>query len=249
MITEPDAAVPPLLAAVKKLKPVAPSVEATGKPASPPPLAELDKATVIQVPMIATAMKEALGDSKVSLIRTPTSWTSNLWSFEHPLDSIGHDGGAGIGSGPGICVGAALALRGSGRLPMAVLGDGDFMMGATAIWTAAHYEIPLLLVIANNRSYFNDELHQDRVARERGRPPENRWIGQAIREPDIDIAGVARAQGCAGVGPVEDPKKLVAAIKEAVAAVRAGKTAVVDVRVSTGYDAATSAAILKRHRG
>ena len=99
------------------------------------------------------------------------------------------------------------------RLPVAILGDGDFLMGVTALWTAVHNGIPLLVVIANNRSFFNDELHQERVARDRGRPVENRWIGQAIRDPDIDLATMARGQGCIGIGPVEDPKQLVSAIR------------------------------------
>ncbi len=104
------------------------------------------------------------------------------------MDFLGGDGGGGVGGGPGISVGAALALKGSGRLPVAVCGDGDFLMGVTALWTAAHYRIPLLIVVANNRSFFNDELHQERVARMRNRPVENRWIGQRISEPDIDFA-------------------------------------------------------------
>jgi thiamine pyrophosphate-dependent acetolactate synthase large subunit-like protein len=105
--------------------------------------------------------------------------------------------------------------------------------------------VPLLVVIANNRSFFNDELHQERVARQRGRPVENRWIGQAIRDPDIDLATMARGQGCAGIGPVEEPKRLVAALREAVAAVRAGKVCVVDVRVAPGYAAGATAAIMQ----
>ncbi|MFN9939461.1 MAG: EamA family transporter, partial [bacterium] len=43
-----------------------------------------------------------------------------------------------------VLVGAALALRGTGRLPVAVLGDGDTLMGIQAFWTAVHYGIPLL---------------------------------------------------------------------------------------------------------
>ena len=106
------------------------------------------------------------------MIRLPLSWGEHLWDFRHPLDFLGTDGGGGIGSGPGMAVGAALALRdsGSGRLPVAILGDGDFLMGVTALWTAVRNHIPLLVVIANNRSFFNDELHQERVARDRGRP-------------------------------------------------------------------------------
>ena len=251
LLAEPDAAVPPLLAAVKELRPNPPALPATLERRGPSPLSVLEDAAVIQVPHIATALHAALGESPVSMLRLPLSWADGLWEFRHPLDYLGTDGGGGIGSGPGMSVGAALALRdtGSGRLPVAVLGDGDFLMGVTALWTAVRNDIPLLIVVANNRSFFNDELHQERVARQRGRPVENRWIGQAIRGPDIDLATLARGQGCTGIGPVEDPKQLVGAIGEAVAAVRAGKVCVVDVRVATGYAAEATAAILQRSSG
>ena len=75
-------------------------------------------------------------------------------------------------------------------------------MGVTALWTAAHYRIPLLLVVANNRSFYNDEVHQERVARMRNRPVENKWIGQRMTDPEIDLAALARAQGALGFGPV-----------------------------------------------
>jgi thiamine pyrophosphate-dependent acetolactate synthase large subunit-like protein len=248
LLAEADATVPSLLAAIRGLRPNPPSLPALGARRSPPPISAIESASIIEVPMVATALREALGNASATLIRLPLSWGEHMWDFRHPLDFLGTDGGGGIGSGPGMAVGAALALRdtGSGRLPIAILGDGDFLMGVTALWTAVHNHIPLLVVIANNRSFFNDELHQERVARERGRPVENRWIGQSIREPDIDLATLARGQGCVGIGPVEDPKKLVAAIKEAVAAVRAGKVCVVDVRVAVGYDPSGAAGILQR---
>jgi thiamine pyrophosphate-dependent acetolactate synthase large subunit-like protein len=251
LLAEPDAAVAALLAAVKELRPEAPPLAKPALRPGPPPLVALEDTSVIQVPHIATALKAALDDSPVSMLRLPLSWSDGLWEFRHPLDYLGTDGGGGIGSGPGMSVGAALALRdtGSGRLPVAVLGDGDFLMGVTALWTAVRNDIPLLIVVANNRSFFNDELHQERVARQRGRPIENRWIGQAIRDPDLDLATMARGQGCTGIGPVEDPKRLVAAIRDAVAAVRAGKVCVVDVRVATGYAAEATAAILQRAPG
>src|SRR5215831_8245867 len=248
LLAEPDAAVLPLLAEVKKLRANAPPLPEPAPRPGPPLLAALEDASVIQVQHIATALKSALGDTPVSMLRLPLSWADGLWEFRHPLDYLGIDGGGGIGSGPGMAVGAALALRdtGSGRLPVAVLGDGDFLMGVTALWTAVRNDIPLLIVVANNRSFFNDELHQERVARQRGRPVENRWIGQAIRGPDIDLATMARGQGCTGIGPVEDPRRLVAAMREAVAAVRAGRVCVVDVRVAAGYSAGATAAILQR---
>src|SRR5258705_12081744 len=122
--------------------------------------------------------------------------------YDHPLDYLGGDGGGGIGAGPGLTVGGALALRGTGRLPLAVLGDGDFIMGVSALWTATHCRIPLMIVVANNRSFFNDEMHQERMARQRGRPVENKWIGQRIDDPPLDIRGFARAQGAIALGPV-----------------------------------------------
>jgi thiamine pyrophosphate-dependent acetolactate synthase large subunit-like protein len=246
LLAEPDAAVPLLLAAVKEARPNPPPLPAPRARHAPPPAAALNTASIIEVPHLATALRAAVGDAPATLIRLPLSWGEDLWDFRDPLDFLGGDGGGGIGSGPGMAVGAALALRGTGRLPIAVLGDGDFLMGVTALWTAVRNRVPLLVVIANNRSFFNDELHQERVARERGRPVENRWIGQAIRDPEIDLAALARGQGCLGIGPVEEARQLVGAITEGVAAVRAGKVCVVDVRVAAGYDPAGAAGILRR---
>jgi len=251
LLAEPDAAVPLLFAAVKALRPNPPAAPAPGPRSGPPPLSALDETAIMQVPHIATALRAVLGDAAATMIRLPLSWADGLWEFRHPLDYLGTDGGGGVGSGPGMSVGAALALRdsGSSRLPVAVLGDGDFLMGVTALWTAVRNNVPLLVVVANNRSFFNDELHQERVALQRGRAPENRWIGQAIRDPDIDLATMARGQGCTGIGPVEDPRRLVPALREAVAAVRAGKVCVVDVRVAPGYSEGATAAILRHTPG
>ena len=190
----PDAAVPALLAA---LGPGPARVVATRAKEFPAPTGN-----ALTVDHLAAALREAVGARPATLTHVSLSWNGASWAFDHPLDYLGSDGGGGVGGGPGISVGAALALKGSGRLPVAVCGDGDFLMGVTALWTAAHYKIPLLLVIANNRSFFNDELHQERVARMRSRPVENRWVGQRISEPDIDLAAMARAQGALGLGPV-----------------------------------------------
>jgi thiamine pyrophosphate-dependent acetolactate synthase large subunit-like protein len=237
LASEPDSAVPALIAALGPLKPAAaPPPEAKGfKPAG-------DKLTVDH---LAAALRQAVGKRETSLTHVSLSWNGAAWPFRHPLDYLGSDGGGGIGAGPGISVGAALALKGSGRLPIGVCGDGDFLMGVTSIWTAAHYRIPLLIVVANNRSFFNDELHQERVARMRNRPVENRWIGQRIAEPDIDIAALACAQGAQGFGPVEREADLRAVFEQALAAVEGGGVAVVDVRVVPAYSADMTAVMRK----
>jgi thiamine pyrophosphate-dependent acetolactate synthase large subunit-like protein len=190
---------------------------------------------VISVGRLAHDLRVTVGEGPVSLLHLPLAWNAADWPFGHPLDHLGQAGGAGLGAGPGIAVGAALALRDTDRLPVAVLGDGDFLMGVTALWTAAHYRIPLLVVVANNRSLYNDEVHQERVARARNRPVENKWIGQRLSDPDIDLAAMGRAQGAVGFGPVEDAADLPGVLAEAIAAVRAGAVVVVDVRVLPGY--------------
>lgn len=195
------------------------------------------------VPDVALSVRRAVADRDVSLLHLPLSWDGASWPFHHPLDYIGSEGGGGIGGGPGVAVGAALALRGTGRLPLAICGDGDFLMGATALWTATHYRIPLLMVIANNQSFFNDEVHQERVARMRGRPVENKWIGMRMDDPEIDIAGMARAQGARGWGPIKDKESLEQALREAIEAVEAGGVAVIDVRVLPGYTPAMASAL------
>ncbi len=205
-----------------------------------PPSLALDDSTRLNVPLLAAALAEAVKGEEVCLVRGPLSWAGDLWTIEHPLDYLGIDGGAGLGSGPGLAVGAALALRGTGRLPVAVFGDGDFMMGATALWTAAHYRIPALIVVANNNSFYNDELHQERMARQRDRIVNNKWIGQRMADPDIDLAMVARAQGAVGIGPVHHLGQLNASLAEAVAALKDGNVVVIDVRVAPGYDPNTT---------
>lgn len=202
------------------------------KPALSAPSAE----TPLDIMTLAGALGEGLDGVCASIVRLPLGWAGETWHFRHPLDFLGSDGGAGIGSGPGMLIGAALALKDSGRLPVAVLGDGDFMMAASAFWTAAHYGTPFLAVVSNNRSFYNDEVHQERVAVARNRPVENKWIGQRIGDPDIDIAGVARAQGCEGIGPVSTAGELVEAVKKGIEMVKAGKSVVIDARVQPGYN-------------
>jgi thiamine pyrophosphate-dependent acetolactate synthase large subunit-like protein len=227
LMCEPDAAVPLLLGGVQ-----AHPAHAVAAPTD----AGNGEATVVSIRALAEALNAATEKLDVCLTRVPLGWNGAYRRFRHPLDYLGLEGGGGVGAGPGITVGAALALKGSGRIAVAIMGDGDFLMGNTALWTACHYDIPCLIFIANNRSFYNDELHQERVARERGRPVENKWIGQRIAEPDIDLAMMARSQGAQGIGPVETMDQLHAAVTEGLAAVQQGRVCVVDVRVQPGYD-------------
>ncbi|HUF80132.1 MAG TPA: thiamine pyrophosphate-dependent enzyme [Burkholderiales bacterium] len=227
LMCETDAAVPVLLDAVKQ------RMASAAMPARvplPPMPAE------VSLRGVGAALEAATRGIDVCYTRLPLGWSGAYTHFRHPLDYIGHDGGAGVGSGPGMSVGAGLALKGSGRIPVGVLGDGDFLMGNTAVWTAAHYQIPCVLVVCNNRSFYNDEVHQGRMAKARGRPHENAWIGQHLTEPDIDIAGMARMMGAEGIGPVDKVADVLPAIEQGLALAREGKICVIDARVLPGYD-------------
>lgn len=235
LLVEPDVAVSALLAEIRRQGSKPQSAWLAAKAEDRKGGGGVDGA--LDYHQMADTLQAALGDRDACLIRVPLGWPGDALHFRDPLDFIGGDGGAGIGSGPGMAVGGALALRGSGRLPVAILGDGDTLMGVTALWTAAKYRIPLLVVVANNRSYFNDELHQERVANGRGRPPENRWVGQRIEDPDPDFVKLAGGLGWEGEGPVASEDALAQALARGVAKVEAGGRYLIDVEVARYYGA------------
>ena len=187
---------------------------------------------------LAEALRGALAGSPACLVRVPLGWSGADLQVDHPLDFLGMDGGAGIGSGPGMAVGAALALAGSERLPVAVLGDGDFLMGGTAVWTAAHYRLPLLIVVANNSSFYNDVVHQERMAVQRGRPA---GTPGSARPSPIPIRTCRPSPvRSAGARPIRcaTASALPAALTAAATAARSGQCVLVDVRVRPdGYAA------------
>jgi thiamine pyrophosphate-dependent acetolactate synthase large subunit-like protein len=170
---------------------------------------------------------------KVTVTRTFLGWPGWASSITDPLDYMGKDAGGAVGNGPGHSVGVALALKDTGRVVVGLLGDGDYLMGVSALWTASRMRLPLLLVVANNNSYFNDEVHQERMAVARQRPVENKWIGQRIADPAPDIVGFAKAQGFEGE-TVSTLDALDAALAKGIEAVAAGGRVVIEVQIAGG---------------
>lgn len=206
---------------------------------APEPVYSDTAETEMQARDIEIALTRVRGDQKFTLAHVTIGWSGSAYHFRDPLDFLGHDGGAGLAAGPGLTIGAALALKDSGRPVVGVLGDGDFMQGNSALWTAAHYGIPALFIISNNRSNFNDELHQQAVAKMRNRAVENRWIGQRIADPELDLTAIARAQGVEGEpGPVTTATELEAAIRRGLDVVKAGRPYFIDAHVAVGYASA-----------
>jgi acetolactate synthase I/II/III large subunit len=146
-----------------------------------------------------------------------------------PAHGIGGGRGGGVGSGLPSSIGAALGHKESGRLCVSIIGDGDFLMTSNALWTAAKYQIPLLVLVMNNRSYYNDEEHQERMAKWRQRPVENKGIGIRIEEPAPDLAAISRALSVEAYGPITEPDQLGSTLDKAIALVEQGKPVVVDI--------------------
>ena len=88
------------------------------------------------------------------------------WDFDKPYRHPGVE--LGTSTQIGISLGVALAHRDKKRLVVNIQPDGDLMFDAGALWIAAKYEIPMLVVMHNNRAYYNDWAHQIRMAKLRG---------------------------------------------------------------------------------
>ena len=174
-------------------------------------------------------IKERVKGQDYALVHMHGGRWRQVLDVTRPGHGLGGGRGGGVGYGLPSSVGAALGFKGSGRLCINVLGDGDFFMTSNALWVAAKYKIPLLTIIFNNHSYYNDEEHQERMAVRRDRPVGNKGIGIRIEDPDPDFAALARSLSVEGFGPVTDPDKLGATLDEAIKVVQSGRPAVVDV--------------------
>jgi acetolactate synthase-1/2/3 large subunit len=165
----------------------------------------------------------------VSRDQSLSNWPHRLWNFDKHHQFIGGPGGQGIGYGLPAAVGAALAHKAQGRLAINLQNDGDCMYAPGVMWTASHHQIPLLTIMHNNRAYHQEVMHMQRMASWRQRDPVSALTGTTITGPNIDFAMLAKSMGQTGIGPIDNPNDLAPAIKRAIAAVKAGEPALIDV--------------------
>jgi acetolactate synthase-1/2/3 large subunit len=157
-------------------------------------------------------------------------WQRRLLNHDTHYRYNGDCGGFGIGYDTPASVGGALAHKEHGRLSVGIVGDGDFnFVGAGSLWTAAHHKIPLLLIIHNNRAYHAEVMLVQRTAARRGRGNDKVDVGNVIRDPAPDYAKIAQGYGVYAEGPISDPNALAPALERALARVRAGEPALLDV--------------------
>jgi thiamine pyrophosphate-dependent acetolactate synthase large subunit-like protein len=152
-----------------------------------------------------------------------------FWNFTKHYQFLGGSGGAGIGYGAPASVGAALANRKYGRLSVTIQADGDLMYAPGVLWTAAHHKVPLLAVMHNNRAYHQEMMHIQKMGNRRNRGVDRAHIGTSLDEPAIDFAKLAQSMGWYAEGPITQPNDLAPAIKRALAVVKRGEPALLDV--------------------
>jgi acetolactate synthase-1/2/3 large subunit len=167
--------------------------------------------------------------SLVSLLRHFSWWPLRLWPFDKHYQYIGVQGGGGVGYNAPASVGAALANKKYGRFSVSIQDDGDLLFAPAVLWTAAHHRIPLLSVMHNNRAYHEELMHVQRMANRHNRGIDRAHIGTTFEDPNMDFSKLAQSMGVYAEGPITDPNELAPALKRAVAVVKRGEPALVDV--------------------
>ncbi len=158
-----------------------------------------------------------------------SSWPGKLWNFDKHYQYIGGQGAGGIGYNLPASVGAALANRKHGRLSINIQCDGDMNYAPGVLWTAAHHKIPLLTIMHNNRGYHAEVMILERRAATRNRGMNRSHIGTKLWQPDINYRKMAEGYGVYAEGPITDPKDLAGAYQRALAVVKKGEPALIDV--------------------
>jgi acetolactate synthase-1/2/3 large subunit len=171
-------------------------------------------------------------EPKWALVSQPqfeSYWPQQLWEFTEYKQFMGGSGGYGIGYGLPASAGAALACKGEGRLAINIQPDGDLLMVPSVLWTLAHHKIPMLTIMHNNRAWHQEAMHLQRMGVRRDRDPLSWRMGTRIEAPFVDYATVAKGMGMWAEGPISDPAQLGPAIARALAVVKRGLPALIDV--------------------
>jgi acetolactate synthase-1/2/3 large subunit len=158
-----------------------------------------------------------------------SNWPYRLWNMEKHYNSMGGSVGGGVGYSAPASLGAALANKEHGRITVSLNGDGDLMMSPGVLWTAAHHQIPILYVIHNNRAWHQEYMHVQRIAQRNQRGIDRAWIGTTMNDPNIDFATLGKSMGVYSQGPIENPADLGPALQRAIAVVKKGQPALIDV--------------------
>ncbi|MFN3233823.1 MAG: thiamine pyrophosphate-binding protein [Gammaproteobacteria bacterium] len=160
-----------------------------------------------------------------------------IWKFEHDGCTIGNSGGCGLGYGIGASIGAALALKNTGKIAIGFQGDGDFLFTPSALWTAAHYKVSLLIVIMNNGGYQNTAKHAHEVSQQRSRSMKKIMIGNAITDPNVNYFKLANSFGVAALPAIEKIDEIIPSVRKAIDYIKENKKPfLLEIKVGDKYE-------------
>lgn len=151
---------------------------------------------------------------------TIDGWVKKLWPLERPGSYLGLNGGGGLGYGLGASVGAALAHQGDGTLCVDLQADGDCLYTPSALWTLAAYDVPLLVVVMNNRLYLNSTQHAERIASSRNRDTGRAHIATSFYDQPVDFVALAQSYGVHALPRVERIESVAPTVRKAVAHIK-----------------------------
>ncbi|MCC7114748.1 MAG: hypothetical protein IT520_10245 [Burkholderiales bacterium] len=177
---------------------------------------------------LAAAIADAMPESSIYVDETTSHLRHNRRHLPYRGAQSYHALRAGLGQGLGYALGVKLATP--DRPVVALLGDGAFLYNPTlsCLGFSRDRRLPLLIVVYDNRGYraMRDSqllFYPDGVARDA------RCLGEPISGFDYERA--AALFGGTGIR-VDTYDALGPALREAVAAVNGGRTAIVNVRVN-----------------
>lgn len=149
--------------------------------------------------------------------------------FDQPGGGRRHVISSGGSLGWGLGAACGVKLGAPNHQIVTLLGDGSFQFATQALWTIKRFELPMIIVIFNNRNY---QANRWALAGLRGRAAETgRYIGISMDDPDIDHAGIAQSYGVRGER-VTRPEELAPALKRAIAAEKEGHAYLLDVVIA-----------------
>jgi acetolactate synthase-1/2/3 large subunit len=184
--------------------------------------------TPISTARLAAEIWEAIrGEDWVLAHGSLSGWERRLWAVTEGSRWVA--GGGGTGTGMGVALGVALAFRGTGKVCVSIQNDGDLLYTPGSLWTAAHHDIPMLAVMFNNRSYYQDVGHQTAITKIRERPLEHVGVGVNLDRPATDFGLLAKSFQLYGEGPILDPEAIRPALTRGLQAVKQeGRLALID---------------------
>jgi benzoylformate decarboxylase len=189
-------------------------------------------------PRLLLTLNETLDEDAVIVEEVGTEdWVLRSFDFgQGKKTKIGRTLGRSLGWGVGASIGVKLARP--DHQVVGLQGDGGFLYGQTdALWTMSRYDVPVIVVICNNRSY--DEPRNNIMMRGGRSAQEKQDMICYLGSPDVEYTHLASAYGIKGE-KVRHPGELKPAVQRAIAATRAGRPYLLDVLIARTGVAAES---------